>query len=109
MGMLEDAEQSLRGWRREHLTTTGAYNSTPTPVTQASTDVDTQFTDGLIVESKTVDWLIDAADLSSPPVLGDRIVVADVTYEVMAIGGKCWRWHGRTNSTYLIHSKAGAA
>ena len=130
MGMLERAEESLRQWRRTHLSKTAVYDGKFVHVdslhlTQAATEIDSELSTGLVVHGQSVDWLIDVADLlNNVPNAGDKIFIrTPITgyqysdgddpwagykterYEVMNLGETCWRWHGRNNTTYRVHSK----
>ena len=116
MNMLRCGEEFLRQWRNEHMSDELRYTSIVgdialTPCgTQAATSVETG-DDNIIIHAKTVDWLIDAAAIGNhEPQPGDTIEFLDPgrdsKYEVMALAGeKCWRWHGRNNTTYRIHTK----
>lgn len=68
----------------------------------------------IIVDSQSVDWLIERADLlldsaEVEPAAGDRI---EATFDhgvesfvVVALGSEpCWRWHGRDGGTFRIHT-----
>lgn len=108
MGMLEDGEEHLRQWRIEHLTVQVRYNGSPDviPATQGESFSTTEYTDGLAIHSKSVDWLIDVLHMRDElPKPHDTIEYNDAFYEVVDSGGKCWEWHGRTHRTYRIHTR----
>lgn len=118
MGMLETAENWLRTQRRASLSKTvtyrrGGVSNASVPATQAETRGEADNGE-VILESRTVDWLIDRADLTlsgsaTEPLPGDRIEVTydhgTETFEVAAVGTEpAWRWHGRDGGTFRIHT-----
>lgn len=64
---------------------------------------------GIMVEERSVDWLIDAADLGDlVPARNDIITASGIDYKVMPFGegSTIWRWHDREARTvYRIHTK----
>ncbi len=121
MGLIDKAEQFLRAARTKHLATRIRYvrpavgATDGIPATQGSTEW--QLDNGsAIVNSRTVDWIINTDDLIinqmlATPRPGDRIEVDtgnDVKverYEVSGVGGQpCYQWHGRDSKTYRIHT-----
>lgn len=78
------------------------------PVLAVQAETTAQSDDGeTILNTRTVDWLIDKSEMPWEPENGHRITAADGTvFAVAAVGGeKCYRWHGRDRLTYRIHSK----
>ena len=151
MDLLGKAEDLVRSVRRQSLSKVVTYrrtivtrvdecgledqipNMTGTLDTLVATQAETraQSDDGeLILNTKIVDWLFEAADLFltyelteqsegdedyaaslefdelAVPKPGDRIIWDGKTFELMAIGGeKCWRWHGRDGKSYRVHTR----
>lgn len=115
MSIFKRGEAALRRWRKQYLADTGSYRSAlgllpAIPMTRASTTTETDNGE-LIVESKCIDWLIDANDLvwagvKRQPEPGDRIDIDGEKYEVCSLGGeKCFTPHGNDGLTYRIHTK----
>ena len=115
MSILDDAESWLRSERDTHLAGTvtyarGASSNSSVKATKAETRYETD--DGeSIVSAKNVDWLIDVANLTldaseTEPQPGDKITSGGNDYEVAALGSEDsgWRYHGRDNLTYRIHT-----
>lgn len=133
MGMLEQAEATLRSWRRQHLSkgityvrpgvgsiTKGA-DGNQLIATQAATLFE-QDNGAAIVNLRAIDWICEAADLVLKgkrivPQPGDRVEInldgddgasasgSVEKFEVAGIGGEpCFVWHGRDAKSYRIHS-----
>lgn len=117
MGLLEQAEATLRKWRKEHLAKPVTYYRTgeePLEInaTQAATTVDSESSNGTLVRGTVIDWIVDREDLSDldgVPQAGDRIEITsgEITdnYEVMDLGDHCYRRHGRDHLSWRIHTK----
>lgn len=61
---------------------------------------------GVKIAAHSIDFIIPADTLDIQPGSGDRIIVADTTYEVMSIGsGGCWRWCDGHHIARRIHTK----
>jgi len=63
---------------------------------------------GARVRSRSVDWLIDKADLlidgiSVIPEIGHTITDGNTVYEVHIRGETCWRWSDPQETRYRIH------
>jgi hypothetical protein len=114
MGMLENAEATLRKWRRSNLAKLVSYTCSlgtiAVYVTQAETRVDSDNGE-VIVRSRVVDWIVEAADLKVSgqqivPKPGDSIVLGSLAFELAALGDEpCYRVHGRDYASYRLHTK----
>jgi hypothetical protein len=61
---------------------------------------------GVVLSAAAVDVLIAAADLPvDVPALGDRVVVDECTYEVLAVADEVWRWTDAYRTMVRIHTK----
>lgn len=76
------------------------------PATRGSTTSEVEVGD-IIVETKSVDWLIEVANLPGvTPKRGDLIFADGKYFEVLALGGEShYRWHGSDQKTFRIHSR----
>ena len=61
---------------------------------------------GLVIESRTRDFLILAVELGILPEPGDVIAVGGRLHEVMNLPGEgCWRWSDPYHQTLRIHTR----
>ena len=60
---------------------------------------------GFKIAAHSIDFLIHAAQLELTPQVGDRIIANSFTYEVLELGGECWRWCDPHRITKRIHTK----
>lgn len=120
VGFLANAESWLRSVRDTHLKASATwatqYSRGMTTIGMDMTQAETRFQsdDGqTIVNSATMDWIIDRADLAASglgePQPGDRITLIQAhgaeVFEVAAIGAEpAWRWHGRDGQSFRVHS-----
>ena len=61
---------------------------------------------GLKIAAFSVDFLVSSSELPVKPKVGDQIVTKNVTFEVLELGGECWRWCDPHGVTKRIHAKA---
>lgn len=117
MSVLSSAESWLASMRSSYLSKQvalirGANTTSDVSAMHGSSLVDVQQSDGLIVKTKTVDFIIPVSQyvfdgITEEPANGDRIELSDGRiFEAMDLGGeKCWRWHTRSATHYRIHCK----
>lgn len=79
--------------------------------TQGKTRWQLRDTQGMLVITESVDWLIEFDALDVEPAKFDRIELtlgeSTLIYQVMPFGpeGRCWRWHGADRNTARIFTK----
>lgn len=62
---------------------------------------------GFSVHIRSIDFIIQVADLGITPQMGDVIVRGDSTFEVFTPNNEpCWRYSGGNFDTYRIHTQA---
>lgn len=76
---------------------------------RGTTDSRTRDAEGVRLGLVSADYLIDADDLDFgagllEPAIGDEIEDAGHTFEVIAIGDRCWGWHDRYGVRRRIHT-----
>lgn len=117
--LLRTGSDFLAAQRRASLAHVVVYRrgalSVSLPATRGRSDFQATDAQGVLVQERSVDWLVTAADLvlnsaSVEPERGDRVeeTVGGVTrtYEVMAPGnGPPWRWSDPGHKTMRVHSK----
>ena len=60
---------------------------------------------GFKIAAHSIDFLIHAAQLDLTPQVGDQIIANSFIYEVLELGGECWRWCDPHRITKRIHTK----
>ena len=102
------ATQALRGVSVSYFDGTDTYMVIAVRGEQLSEDIDNN---GMVVQTRQRDYLIsaedfDAAGMSAPPKLTDKLTDLDETWEVIADDREeAWRWHHRFKEVYRIHTK----
>lgn len=62
---------------------------------------------GFSIHIRSIDFIIQAADLGFTPQMGDVIVRGDSTFEVFTPNNEpCWRYSGGNFDTFRIHTQA---
>ena len=112
--LLRSGEAWLRQQRNEYMSRPVTYyrSGIAYPIAaacQGSTTSEIEQGD-MIVESKSIDWMLDRTALAFTPAPGDLITVdhggSTRIYEVAAISGEAaWRWHGTDGESYRIHTR----
>ena len=111
---MADLLQKGAGWleqmRTEHCSSPVEYHrgadTRGVRATFGSTRRESADESGLVIESRTRDFLILAAELGILPEPGDLIAVGGRLHEVMNLPGEgCWRWSDPYHQTLRIHTK----
>jgi len=64
-------------------------------------------TNGFLIHTRSIDFIISVQELQHEPVAGDVIVRNGQLFEVFTPNNEpCWRYSGGTNETYRIHTQA---
>ena len=108
--LLQKGAQWLEQMRAEHCSGPVEYRrgtlTRGVRATFGSTRRESADESGLVIESRTRDFLILAAELGILPEPGDLIAVGGRLHEVMNLPGEgCWRWSDPYHQTLRIHTK----
>ncbi len=108
--LLQKGSQWLERMRTEHCSGPIEYRrgaqTRGVRATFGSTRRESADESGLVIESRTRDFLILAAELGILPQPGDVIAVGGRRFEVMDLAGEGgWRWSDPYHQTLRIHTR----
>ena len=109
MNLLEKGLQWLSGKQKSHVSSVVSYKSGSKTfeINAVLGRTKYEITDdyGFKIAAFSVDFLVPASELPIIPKLGDQIIANTFIYEVLELGGECWRWCDPHRITKRIHTK----
>jgi len=110
--LLKNASNWLEGQRNSYMTDSVTYArasvSLTVNATKGKTDYSQTDSNGFIVQSEAVDFLISVDDLTlGVPEIGDKITDSVTVYEVQSLPGiGHYKYSDSFGKTYRIHTRA---